>query len=231
MIKFIVSLCVLSFYPLVNQGSFEWVKFEMEKRSNQDGKTIKLEADIYFAKKGDMVLHFVSPSEAYILNNQDGELKIYNPETNEVFESVNYQSGSQSATFYYFLKNQSSDMGLKQIGFELTDTKVDGDLLISYWEPPKDIEGLNDIELVQKSRQTIFMGYRDRKGKYLKKVFYYDYQRLVFGVDFPMSITEIDFVEKDSIVSKTKFSAFRFDDSADREMLDYQIPENAKLIK
>lgn len=216
--------------PFGDQG-FEWVKFEMVKRSNRDGKTVKMEADIYFARKGDMLLHFVSPSEAYILNNEDGELRIYNPVTNEVFESVNYQSGSQNATFYYFLKNQSSDMGLKRVGFELVDTKVDGSMLISYWEPPKEVDGLKDIELVQKDRKTIFMGYRDRKNNYIKKVFYYNYESPVFGIDFPMSITEIDYIEKDSMVSKTNFSGFRFDDAADQEMLNYQIPNDAKLIK
>ena len=226
----VVVTCIGSFF-LSFQGPFQWLKFELEKRSNKDGKTVQMNADIYFARNGSMVSHFISPAEAIVINNEDGEMKIYNPERNEVYESVNYQGGSQSTTFYYFLKNQSHDMGLKQAGFDLAETKVDGDLLISFWEPSKKVDGLKDIELVRKARNPIFMGYRDKKGNYFKKVYYYDYETIAFGIDFPKSITEIDYVEKDSIVSKTSFQSFRFDDNVDKEMLDYTIPENAKLVK
>ncbi|MEQ9008160.1 MAG: hypothetical protein RLP12_09770 [Ekhidna sp.] len=203
----------------------------MEKRTNKDGKTIKMTADIYFSSNGNMVSHFLTPAEVYIINNEEGELKIYNPVANQVFESTNYQSGSQSTTFYYFLKNQYADMGLKRVGFELSDIKVENDLLINYWTPPKKVDGFNDIELVRKARKPIFMGYRDRKGNYLKKVFYYDYEHIGYGIDFPTTITEIDYVEGDSIVSKTTFNSFRFDDESDFEMLNFEIPKDAKLVK
>lgn len=210
---------------------FRLVKFEMEKRTNKEGKTIKMNADIYFSSDGNMVSHFVSPAEVYIINNEEGELKIYNPEANQVFESTNYQSGSQSTTFYYFLKNQYADMGLKRVGFELGDIKAEGDLLINYWTPPEEVNGFSDIELVRKARKPIFMGYRNRKGAYIKKVFYYNYQNIGFGMEFPTSITEIDYLDKDSIVSKTTFKGFRFDDDADYEMLNFQVPKDAKLIE
>jgi len=227
----LITLIVFPFFGSSSQGPYKWVKFELEKRSNKEGKTIQMNADIYFSKQGEMVSHFISPAEAFIINNEEGEMKIYNPERNEVFESVNYQSGSQNTTFYYFLKSQAQNMGLKQAGFELADTKIDGDLLISYWEPPKKLDGLSDIELVVKAQKPIFMGYRDKKDRYIKKVFYYDYENLVFGVDFPMSITEIDYLDKDSIVSKTTFKDFRFNDESDRAMLDFKIPADAKLIE
>ena len=70
----------------------------------------------------------------------------------------------------------------------------------------------------------------DKKGKYLKKVFYYDYKSME-GIDFPNSITEINYLEtKDSIISKTKFSNFMFDRELDREMLEFEIPESAILV-
>ncbi|MEP0984788.1 hypothetical protein [Ekhidna sp.] len=230
MIKTTISILILSF-TFSSQGPFKLAKFEMEKRTNKDGKTIKMNADIYFSSDGSMVSHFVSPAEVYIINNEEGELKIYNPLNNQVFESTNYQSGSQSTTFYYFLKNQYADMGLKRVGFELSDIKVDGDLLINYWTPPEEVGAFSDIELVRKARKPIFMGYRDRKGKYLKKVYYYNYENIGYGIEFPMSITEIDYTEQDSIVSKTTFQGFRFDDQSDFEMLNFEIPKDAKLIK
>lgn len=202
----------------------------MEKRSNRAGKTTKLNAEIFFGRKGDMVTHFTNPAEVFIINNKEGELSVYNPETNSVYQSVNYQAGSESTTFYYFLMNQSADMGLNRIGFKLADTKVDGKLLINYWEPPKKVDGLADIELVREGGKPIFMGYRDRKKNYIKKVYYYNYESFR-GINFPMSITEIDYVEKDSIVSKTTFDSFQFDMASDLEMLRFEIPKDATLEK
>ncbi|MEQ9402830.1 MAG: hypothetical protein RIM99_04525 [Cyclobacteriaceae bacterium] len=224
MINYLLYLAlVLSLAP---QAPFNWVSFKMEKRANRDGKTTKLNADIYFGRKGEMVTHFTSPAEVYILNNKKGELSVYNPEINSVYQSVNYQAGSESTTFYYFLMNQSADMGLNRIGFKLSDSKVDGKLLINIWEPPQEIPGLADIELVRDSGKPIFMGYRDKKGKYVKKVFYYNYE-FFRGINFPMAITEIDYVEQDSIVSKTTFNSFQFDMASDQEMLQFQIPKDA----
>lgn len=221
----------LSFLLAVSsQLPFNWVSFEMEKRANRDGKTTKLNAKVYFGRQGDMVTNFTHPVEVMIVNNKEGELSVYNPETNSVYQSVNYQTGSESTTFYYFLMNQTQDMGLKRIGFELADSKVDGKQLISYWEPPQAIEGLADIELVRSDRKPIFMGYRDKKGNYIKKVFYYDYQ-FQRGFNFPMSITEIDYLEKDSIVSKTTFKSFNFDLAEDLDMLRFEIPADATLEK
>ncbi|WP_425392848.1 LolA family protein [Ekhidna sp.] len=214
-----------------NQGPFKLAKFEMEKRTNKDGKTMKMTADIYFSSAGNMVSHFLSPAEVYIINNEEGELKIYNPEANQVFQSTNYQAGSQNTNFYYFLKNQTADMGLKRVGFELDGIKTEGNMLINYWKPPEKVDGFDHIELVREFRRPIFMGYRDRKGNYMKKVYYYNYENIGYGIEFPMAITEIDYFEGDSIVSKTTFQNFRFDDESDFEMLNFKIPEDAELVK
>ncbi len=215
---------------LLPQLPFNWVSFKMQKRTNKDGKMVRTNANVYFGRKGDMVTHFTHPAEIFLLNNREGELKVYNPEKNSVYQSINYASGSQSTTFYYFLMNQYHDMGLSRMGFKLADTKVDGKLLVNVWEPPKKVDGLDDIELVRNNNLPIFMGYRTEKGEYLKKIFYYNYES-IRGINFPMSITEIDYVKKDSIVTKTTFESFQFDLASDLEMLRYEVPRDATLEK
>lgn len=202
----------------------------MVKRTNREGKTIKLDADVFFGRKGEMVTHYTYPTEVFILNNKEGELSVYSPEKNSVFQSVNYQAGSQSTTFYYFLMNQASDMGLKRMGFKLADTRVEGKLLVNIWETPTKIEGLHDIELVREGGKPIFMGYRDSKKNYIKKVYYYKYE-FMRGFNFPMAITEIDYIEKDSLVSKTTFDSFQFDMASDLDMLRFEVPADAVLEK
>ena len=226
MFKFFSFLILLPLFEI--QPPYDWVAFEMEKRVNKAGVTTKFSADVYFDRGGDMVTRFSFPTEIYVLNNKEGELSIYNAELNSVHQSVNYQAGSENTTFYYFLTNRTVDMGLGKIGFKLVGSKIDGNLLVNYWEPPQEINGLADVELVRDANKPIFIGYRNEKEEYVKKVFYYDYAHMK-GLNFPQSITEIDYVEGDSIVSKTTFKDFRFDNPTDEPVLRFKIPEDATL--
>ena len=86
------------------------------------------------------------------------------------------------------------------------------------------------VELVSKGEYPVFMGYVAKDGAYLKKIYYYDFEK-VAGANFPMSITEIDFNAEDSVVSKTNFGKFRFDQTEDKPLADFQVPSNATLLK
>jgi len=226
-----MNLFIPLFYVLGLFQSFDWVSFDMIKRTNQNGKTSKNVAKVYFNADGKMLTHFISPMEVMILNNKDGELQLYNPNENTVFQQLNHMLGTENTNVYYFLNQETDDMGLAKIGFSLASSKLDNNLLISIWKAPKQMQQqIHDVELVHQLKKPVFMGYRDTKGKYLKKVYFYQYEQ-VSGVDFPMSITEIDFVKKDSIVSKTVFESFKINQAEDQEWVNFMVPTNATLIK
>lgn len=223
----------LSFFLLffsTNQ-SFQWVSFEMTTRSAKDGKTVKIDARVSCKSTGDMVTHFLKPTNVYVLNNKLGELQIYNVEANEVVRSLDNRLGSQNSTFYYFLQGNTSDLGLEDSGFLLKDSRVEGMLLITEYATPDQNQGdLSYVELVSNGEYPVFMGYVSKEGKYIKKIYYYDYD-FVAGANFPMTITEIDFMKGDSSVSKTTFANFRFDHPEDKTLADFQVPSNATLLK
>lgn len=227
MLIILIQLLLLSSTP----QQFEWVRFEMNQRTNHAGKTSSTDAIIYFSKKSDLLIHHIAPMDMYIKNNREGELQIYNPGENSYYQTLNFNLNSENNQFYFFLMNKTSNMGLEALGFSLEETKIDEDLLISIYDSSPEVKQYFDkVELVHKGRRPIFIGYMDKKGKYLKKVFYYDYKSME-GIDFPNSITEINYLEtKDSIISKTKFSNFMFDRELDREMLEFEIPESAILV-
>ena len=54
---------------------------------------------------------------------------------------------------------------------------------------------------------------------------------MVRGVDFPMSITEIDFQKNDSTITKTTFSGFRFNVPEDQGFADFKTPNTATLLE
>lgn len=177
-----------------------------------------------------MVTHLSEPTEVFILNNREGELEVYNPEKNSVFKTVNYDYSSQNNTFYYFL-GQSPNMGLEAVGYSLGESTIDDGFLVSKWLPPKKLKAeISYVELVTNGDHPVFMGFVDDEEVYFKKIYFYDFESLR-GITFPMSITEIDYLEEDSIITKTTFREFQFNDPVDREILDFEVPKNASLVK
>jgi len=226
-ILYIILFPIFSFFQ-----SYDWVSFEMVQRSNQKGKTTEVRSLVYFDKESQMTIRQLFPMDLFISNNSDGELVMYNPETNEVYQMMNFMMSSQQNQYYFFLQGKTDNMGLIELGFELEGSRLVDQLLISTFSAPPDVKQYFDkIEMVHEGRKPIFIGYIDKKGKYLKKVFYYDYMEDLSFM-FPGSITEINYVEKnDSIIAKTSFKEFRVNDLAHKDMVAFDIPEDAKLIE
>ncbi len=225
-------LSFLSLYALLGfgQNGFEYLSFKMIKRVNAVGKTTRVDALIFFQKNGDMVTYLDKPAELFILNNREGELQVYNPDKNAVFKSVNSNYGSQNNPFYYFL-GEVPNMGLEQVGYKLVNTKVDEGMLVSTWEAPVNLRSeIKSVELVSDGEKPVFMGFIDKEGAYFKKMYFYQFTELR-GIVFPEAITEIDYIEEDSIITKTTFHDFDFDNKSDLELVNFEIPENATLLK
>lgn len=209
------------------------VSFEMERRVNAKGQTIRSTATIYFNSEGDMVTKYTPPLEMYIFNNTEGEIKLYNQTENTVIQSVNYTAGTTNTNFYYFLQGETEDMGLRKLGFALTNTRYEEGLLITEWSAPMDMSaGFASVELVHQNDLPVFLGHKDQKGNFVKKAFYYDYTQLDGYIMFPNAITEIEYLgKKDSVITKSNFESFRFNDDVDTQYFDFMIPEDATVLK
>ncbi len=202
----------------------------MTKRTTTKGMVTKVDARVYYKSSGEMVTNFIAPVKLTILNNSIGEVRIYNSVENTVIKSLDNRMSSQNTTFFYFLAGNTGDMGLESAGFRLRESRVEDMLLVSEWTPPVDANREIDyVELVDNGDHPVFMGYLDKNGSYIKKVFYYDFE-VVGDVDFPKSITEIDFINADSVITKTSFSEFKFNDEGDVKMVNFRVPDNATLI-
>jgi outer membrane lipoprotein-sorting protein len=225
---FALGLIALPFFQ-----SYDYVSFEMTQRRNVDGKTSRSNAKFFFSNDGRLVAHYYSPLEFYMINNREGEMSLYNPENNTVFQVMNHLLSSQNNPIYYFLSNKTDDMGLRSMDFKLTNSRLEDGLLISNYKAPKvqQQDGYTDVELVHQGKTPVFIGYMDEEGEYVKKVFYYDYQE-VGDFRIPTSITEIEFTpEGDSAIAKTNFANFKFDEPADLEFMNFEVPASAELIK
>lgn len=226
-----LSILLTAILLLPQSASFQWVSFNMVKRTLSGGKTTRVETRVYHRPNGETVTFFTYPEGLVVMNNAFGDLRIYNTRENSVVRSLDNRMSSHFTTFHYFLTGKTEDMGLKASGFQLKDSRIEDKMLVSDWEATFSAQGqVKWVELVSDGSNPVFMGYKDQKGTYLKKVYFYDYD-FTDRVEFPFSITEIDFVGKDSVVSKTTFSNFRFDSPEDESMVQYEIPSNAKVIE
>lgn len=203
----------------------------MSKRSTSRGMVTRIDAKVYYNSNGEMVTVFYNPSEMYVLNNTLGDVQIYDPSKNTVIKSLDNRLSSQNTTFYNFLLGNIGDLGLVQAGFKMKESSVEDMMLVSKWDPPVDAKKqMSYAELVSNGAHPIFMGYLNKNDEYIKKIYYYDFQ-MVAGREFPKSITEIDYNNGDSVITKTSFTSFDFDLSSDQEMVNFKVPSNAKLLE
>ena len=122
-------------------------------------------------------------------------------------------------------------MGLSDMGFNIASTSFEDGLMVTDWAPPVQIANqLGAIKLVHDRNDPIFMSYKDSKGMTIKKVFYYDYINMS-GITIPTSVTQIDYHSPvDSVITKISYSNVRTDNEVDDHLLNYKIPESAKVV-
>lgn len=208
------------------------VSATMTMRTAHKGKTINTKAELCYSTSGRMVSLFPKPSELYVFNNANGELKVYDPTKNSVLQQQNATYSTETTQFFFFLHNRKADLGLSSMGFSLGETKFENGVMISIWKSPTPMaKNIKRVELVHKGQNPIFMKYVDPSERTIKKVFYYDYTKLG-SIDFPQTITQIDYVTaRDSIVTKTAYGALKINEQVTSNLLDFKIPADAKITK
>ena len=143
----------------------------------------------------------------------------------------NIMFSTQSSQFAYFFSGKKNDMGLSNFGYIQDKTYFEGKLFVSEWKLKKPNLKLpiQTVRLVYDMQKPIYMDYKDNSGKIIRKVYYYNYQKLL-NYDFPAVTTEIMYEGKDSTVSKTSYDNIKLNGEAISTYFNFSIPGNAKII-
>lgn len=224
-------LLILAICSSFNTFNFQKIALKMVTRSAKDGFTSKVVADIYYSANGKMITYFSYPQEYITIANSKGEFSFYDPDKNTVFQSRNEAFSSETSFFYFFLNNKKMDLGLSDMGFQITNTTFEEGLTVTEWAPPVQMAGqIGGVKLVHNRQNPIFMSYKDASDNIIKKTYYYDYINYS-GINLPTSVTQIDFTTPtDSVLTKTNYSDIRIDNQVDEKLLNFEIPENAKVV-
>ncbi len=202
----------------------------MLTRTTRKGMVSRVNASVYYTSEGKMACHYTEPQELMIINNSKGDFTVYDFVNNTVAQKQNYLMSTETNQLFYFLENNRGDLGLSKMGFTLKETKFAKGLKITVWMPPMQLlNQISRVEVAHDKNNPVFLGYFDKKGKAINKVYFYNYE-MIAGLRFPTSVTQISLVkDKDSIISKTTYSNFKVDQEVDEKYLNFKIPTNAKV--
>jgi hypothetical protein len=138
---------------------------------------------------------------------------------------------SRGEPIYYFLTNQTEDLGLRSLGFSLTNTRVENGMIIRTYKPKDSKSKHSKVEIVHENHLPIYSAYYDSKNRVIEKIYYSDYQKLSFAA-IPRRVTAISYPNaKDSIVSRTLHTNIKSGKDATSFYFDYVVPPNAKRVE
>ena len=202
-------------------------------KSLQNGKSITTKADVYYkVADGLLVTHLTSPLEYLVITNAKGEFKMYDIKANAISQNQAADFSSENSFIHDFLLGKTQDMGLKGVGFQLKDSKVEDNVVITNWIPPIDLASkMSRVELVHENYSPIYMAFFGKKDKLLSKIFYYNYKQ-IGDITLPLTITEFQYMPNgDSMITKKTYTDIKINEQVDEKWLNYKIPDNAKIIK
>ena len=231
-IKFI-SFLFLSFlsFQLFSQD-FENVQIDAEIKKAANGNMQVMKMTTYYNADGKMVTMYSQPDNIVIINNEKGNVTIYDRNNNSLVQSDNAMYSTRTNELYYFLQNESDDMGLSEMGFQVKNTLFEDGFIVTNWVGPEEAQAyFSNIKLVHSNYNPIYIEYTDAENNIVKKMYFSKYQNFNY-IDIPTAITSIDFkTPTDSIVTRFTYEQIYFNRSETTDKLNFEVPANAKLIK
>lgn len=227
-----VAVIIFSGYKM-QQQKLDKLSLELISKTLYQGKSVSLKSEVYYKSvDATMVTHFTSPVEKMVITNGNGEYKEYDVKNNTVTLMQGIDLSSKSSLFYSFLSGSTSDMGLKELGYKLSNTKIEQKMVITTWVPiGENTVKTKKAEIVHENYLPIYLAFYDLNDKPMHKSFYSNFQQ-VGSIKMPFTITEFEYVSAtDSIITKRTYSNLKTNALVDEKYLSYKIPVDAKVIR
>lgn len=229
--KYPVLLCAVALVFVLTGGfanAQSRVSADVSIKRVSDGNSISLTKCVYCKNDGSLVVRFTRPQEFFLVTNTIGESKVYNPASNEVIIDNDKTYVSTDELLSIFLMKRSDDLGLKEYGYTLVDTRVENGLVIKKYKSPAANIKISSVELVFENYLPIYCGYYDDKGIIVRKVYLsnYSFKR---SFAFPQRVTQIEMMSnRDSVMTREVYSNIQFD--GNDQYFDYKVPASAKKV-
>lgn len=221
-----VLVAIFLLLPLVSAAQ-QRLSVDVETVQVAEGKKITTLRSLYLHSDGRMVVEQHAPLHLISQTNTLGEMRIYDPQNNQVAALNNREMSSSREMVAIFSSGDYADMALDDYGFLQSDVRTENGFLIKTFSTKRSEKGVASVELVFQNHLPICMIYYDNSHNILRKVYFsrYEYGR----IPMPMRIVEVDYsTPTDSIVRRNTYSNLLIGREATSSMFDYQIPADAQ---
>lgn len=200
-------------------------------RQVYQGKSMRVEKQLFYTAGGNLVVHYTHPQEYYMLTNTLGEMQVYQPQAGEVMQMTDAEFSSQSETFALFMRPDYADLGLTRHGFTLKDVRRDGNDVVKTYRPSAiDDRNIGRVVVVCRDGKPIYSAFYDLSDRLMRKVYYSRYTALP-SFSFPTSVTQISYDTKgDSVIKKEEYRNIRTSGFGSEALFDYKVPATARRV-
>ena len=209
------------------------ISADLTVKKLEKGTSFTQTATLLYRSNGALISHFHPPVEHIVLNNSNGNIRLYNVKKNEVTVLNEPFLGSNTTYFYFFVNRKMADLGLSDYGFTLYDSQFEAPYQITWWVPPAELlSQLSKVKLVHKEGRIVFAGYHHPKAGLFKKV-YYSGGEYILGSFFPEKITTITYIDQgqDSVIERSVFSEIKVNAAANTLDMEFEIPSDASVVE
>lgn len=169
--------------------------------------------------------------EQVVFTNALGEYKSYDIEENKVILLEGEDLSSRKSFVYQFLNGQTNDLGLRDLGFKMVNTRFEDGIMINEWKAPENRQVESQkIEIAFENYLPIYMGFFNIDGQAIQKTYYTNYQDVLY-TKLPFTITEISYMAAgDSSITRRTYSNLKMNSDVSEHWLNFEIPKNAEII-
>ncbi|MEJ2567873.1 MAG: hypothetical protein P8Z50_03210 [candidate division WOR-3 bacterium] len=197
-------------------------------RTLRKGKAEETTNGILYCKIPEEILVYVDEPVCQWLSFENNSIKIYYPEDSIAFKLISSYPVSFSF-FNTFLNVMKEDFGLCDIGYILSEHKIKGDTLITFWRPSKRLsKTIENLKLVYINNKIISCEVKRTDGEFMLKSFYrehFNYREYYF----PMEISTTIFMDGDTIFETILYKNPVFNGSLPEEVKNFKIPEGIEI--
>lgn len=233
LIKIAMVVAIVISTAFVPSMSIEKLSLDLHVRTLYQGKSVRGSGTLYYQTRGGkLITKMDAPLEQLVITTTTGEYKSYDFKDNTVMLMQGAEFSSRSSFVHQFITGQVTDMGLTQIGYKLTETKYQDNLVVNVYRAPSNIDiSAQRAEIAYEDFLPIFIGFFDANGAPIQKTYYTNFQNVGYA-RMPFTITEIAFMgEADSSITQRIYSNLKLNGEVSNEWLNYEIPKDANIVR
>lgn len=203
------------------------IQIDFEKYFEDKNVKELIRGTVYYQASENLVISVREPVNQWMIS-EENKLIIYYPEKKQAFQFTT-QTPASFPFFQAFLGAIKEDYGLTDMGYSLAEHEINGDTLITGWNPPKNASNeLGDFTLTYVSNKITYAELRKADGSIISKSFYKNHFK--YGVNyFPLEISTIRYADADSSFEKITYSNPQFNINLPEIVVNFELPPDTEI--